>query len=48
LEFVLTISIVAAGVLAYSLVARFLPLFTEQVTDMTMARKEAPVASPGS
>ena len=48
LEFVLTISIVAAGVLTYSLVARFLPLFTEQVTDMAMARKEAPVASAGN
>jgi Ni/Fe-hydrogenase subunit HybB-like protein len=48
LEFVVTISVIAAGVFAYSMVARFLPLFTEQVTDMAMHRKEAPVVSAGS
>jgi Ni/Fe-hydrogenase subunit HybB-like protein len=40
-EFAVTISIIAAGVLAYSLVARFLPLFTEHVMDMGMHGPEA-------
>jgi Ni/Fe-hydrogenase subunit HybB-like protein len=48
MEFIVTISVIAAGVFAYSMVARFLPLFTEQVTDMAMHRKEAPVVSAGS
>jgi Ni/Fe-hydrogenase subunit HybB-like protein len=41
LEFAITLSIIAAGVLAYSLVARFLPLFTEHVMDMGMHGPEA-------
>jgi len=48
MEFIVTISVIAAGVFAYSMVARFLPLFTEQVGDMAMHRTEAPVVSEGS
>jgi Ni/Fe-hydrogenase subunit HybB-like protein len=36
MEFAITASIIAAGVLTYSLVARFLPLFTEHVMEVTM------------
>jgi len=48
LEFVITISIISAGVLAYSLVARFLPLFTEQVTGMAMHKQQVRPVSAGS
>jgi Ni/Fe-hydrogenase subunit HybB-like protein len=48
MEFIVTISIIAAGVFTYSMVARFLPLFTEHVTDMTMHRTEAPAGSAGN
>jgi Ni/Fe-hydrogenase subunit HybB-like protein len=41
LEFAITASIIAAGVMAYSLVARFLPLYTEHVVEMTMHTQEA-------
>jgi len=48
MEFIVTISIIAAGVFAYSLAARFLPLFTEHVTEGAMHKQEAPAVSAGS
>ncbi len=47
LEFVVTISVVAAGVFAYSMVARFLPSVHRARHGMTMHRKEAPAVSAG-
>jgi Ni/Fe-hydrogenase subunit HybB-like protein len=49
MEFAITASIVAAGVLAYSLVARFLPLFSEEVVqveaEVAMQKQKAPTVS---
>jgi Ni/Fe-hydrogenase subunit HybB-like protein len=49
MEFAITASIVAAGVLAYSLVARFLPLFSEDVVEVeaavAMQKQKAPTIS---
>jgi Ni/Fe-hydrogenase subunit HybB-like protein len=49
MEFAITASIVAAGVLTYSLVARFLPLFSEEVAEVEAElapQKTPPVSVP--